>query len=155
MNSLIFKHLIVSSILIFLVSSAFAQVDRGALNGTVSDPQGRVIPGVKVLAVQEATGLHREAVTSAQGTYDIPELPIGTYAVTFTHDGFQPSRFDDVIEEVGKTRTLNPSLQVVGASDQVSVSANTQSLEQTSDSLSTEIQLRQVIELPLNGRNWA
>jgi len=155
MNSLIFKHLIVSSILIFLVSSAFAQVDRGALNGTVSDPQGRVIPGVKVLAVQEATGLHREAVTSAQGTYDIPELPIGTYAVTFTHDGFQPSRFDDVIEEVGKTRTLNPSLQVAGASDQVSVSANTQSLEQTSDSLSTEIQLRQVIELPLNGRNWA
>lgn len=144
-----------SSVIFFWLSPASAQVDRGALNGTVTDPQGRVLPGVNVLAVQDATGLHRETVTSAQGTYGIPELPVGTYVVTFAHVGFEPSRFEDVVEDVGKTRTLDARLQLAGAREQVSVSAVNQSLDQTSNSLGTEIERKQVSELPLNGRNWA
>jgi len=149
------KIIAVCSIVAFLSSAAYAQVDRAALNGTVTDPDGRVLPRVVVLARQQATGLYRQAVTSSQGTYDIPELPIGTYTVTFMHKGFRSSRFDDVIEEVGRTRTLNVRLQLAEAAEQVNVSAATQPLDQTSDSLATEIEQKQVDELALNGRNWA
>ena len=149
------KTLSIFSIIVFALSSAFAQMDRAALSGTVTDPEGRVLPGVIVSAIQEATGLHRETVTSSQGTYNIPELPVGSYSVTFAHDGFQLSRWENVVEHVGKTRTLNAKLQLARAREEVSVSATTQSLDQTSDSLGTEIEEKQVNELPLNGRNWA
>ena len=142
--------------MVFLfLSSLYAQVDRASLNGSVTDPAGRLVAGVRVLALQDATGLHRETVTSTQGTYDIPELPVGTYTVTFIHDGFQSSRFENVVQEVGKTRTLNATLRVAGATEQVNVSASIQFLDQTSDAFGTGIEQKQVRELPLNGRNWA
>jgi len=149
------RILFVCWIVAFVVSAGHAQVDRASLNGTVTDPDGRVMPGVAVLATQPATGLCREAVTSSQGTYDIPELPIGSYTVTFSHKGFRSSRFEDVVEEVGRTRTLNVRLQLAEAAEQVKVSAATQPLDQTSDSLGTEIEQKQVDELALNGRNWS
>lgn len=149
------KPISACSIVLCLLSYGLAQIDRGALNGTVTDPDGRVLPGVVVLATQQATGLYRQAVTSPQGAYDIPELPIGTYTVTFTYKGFRSTRFEDVVEEVGKTRTLNVKLQLAEAAEQVTVSSATQPLDQTSDSLGTEIEQKQVNELGLNGRNWA
>ena len=142
-------------IVFWLRSFAFAQIDRAALNGTVTDPDGRVLSGVVVKAAQEATGLYREAISSSQGAYHIPELPIGIYSVTFTYKGFRSTRFDDVVAEVGKTRTLNVRLQLAEAAEQVNVSAASEPLDQTSDSLGTEIEQKQVNELALNGRNWA
>src|ERR1035438_9444317 len=81
------KHLAVGSALITLASLAAAQVDRAGLNGTVTDPSGRVLPQTHITAVHDATGLHRQATSSSTGTYDIPELPVGVYTVTFTHEG--------------------------------------------------------------------
>lgn len=132
-----------------------AQVDRTGLNGTVTDPSGRFLPNVKVVALDDANGLRRETVTSAQGTYDIPELPIGTYTLTFSHDGFQIVRFEKVVQELGRTRTLNASMRVAGAREEVDVRATGQVLDQTSNSLGAEIEKKQVSELPLNGRNWS
>jgi hypothetical protein len=137
------------------VLSAHAQVDRTSLNGTVTDPSGRLLPDVQVLAFDAATGLRRETLTSRRGTYDIPELPVGTYILTFTRSGFQSLRFENVIQEAGKTRTLNAALPVGGAREEVDVSATRQALDQTSNSLGTEIDQKQVSELPLNGLNWA
>jgi len=138
-----------------LVSVSWGQADRSGLNGTMTDPSGRVLPGVQVLALQNATGLRREAVSSAGGTYEIPELPVGTYTVTFTHPGFQSLRFDNVVQKLGETRTLNATLRVAGATEQVEVSAAPQSLDQTTDTLGTDIERKQAQELPLNGQNWA
>jgi len=149
------RILFISLIIVFLLSAGHAQVDRAALSGTVADPDERVLPGVVVVATQKATGLYRQTITSSQGAYDIPELPIGTYTVSFTYKGFRSSRFDDVVAEVGRTRTLNVKLQLAEAAEQLSVSAATQPLDQTSDSLGTEIEQKQVNELTLNGRNWA
>src|SRR5215813_5380281 len=85
-------------------AACFAQVDRSALNGTVTDPTGRVLPGVEVVAVQDSTGLRRATVTAGGGTYEIPELPVGTYNVTFSHDGFEALTFSGVEQVVRKTR---------------------------------------------------
>jgi len=142
-------------IILGLVASSPAQVDRAGLNGTVTDSAGRVLPQTHVTAFQNATALRRETVSSPTGTYDIPELPVGVYTVTFTHDGFKSLSFENVVQAVQRTRTLNASLQVSGGQEQVDVSASSEQFDETSNSLGIRIEPEQVRQLPLNGRNWA
>ncbi len=142
-------------IILTLVSLSSAQVDRAGLNGTVTDPSGRVVPQTRVVAVKPATGLQRETVTSPKGTYDIPELPVGAYTVTFTHDGFNTVVFENVVQAVGQTRTLNATLKVAGGQERVDVSASSEQVDQTSNTLGARIEPVQIEQLPLNGRNWA
>src|ERR1700752_4611363 len=66
-----------------LVSPGWAQWASSGLTGTVSDASGQRLAGVEVTAVQDATGLRRTAVSSAEGAYYFPKLPVGSYAVTF------------------------------------------------------------------------
>lgn len=143
------------AIVLVLFCSSWAQVDRAGLNGTTKDSEGRVLPSVRVVAMQNGTGLKRETISSANGTYDIPELPVGTYTVTFSHDGFRELSFEDVVQRLEQTRTLDAVLQVAGANEKIEVSSTTQSLDETSNALGTNIEDKQVQELPLNGRNWA
>jgi len=141
---------------VFLLTGAgLAQIDRSALNGTVTDPNGRILPGVKVVGLQDATGLQRTTVTSEDGTYEIPELPVGLYTLTFSHDGFRPLTLANVVQELSKTRTLNVSLKVGGPNEKVEVPFNEPLLDQTTNSLGSVIEDKQAQQLPLNGRNWA
>jgi hypothetical protein len=132
-----------------------AQVDRTALTGRVADISGRGVPGATVSVTQPATGLHRETITSSSGTYDIPELPVGTYTVSFTAKGFAVLSYDQVIQTVGLTRTLNPTLQIASTTQQIEVSGAIPQLDETSDTLGARTEARQVSDLPLNGRNWS
>src|SRR5579871_1048489 len=143
------------SVVALFVSSAFSQVDRAGLTGTVTDISGRVLPQTHVIAVQDATGLKRETISFSTGTYDIPELPVGLYTITFTHDGFKPLSFEHVVEAINQTRTLNARLQVAGGQEQVEVSASSEQIDENSDALGARIEQEQARELPLNGRNWA
>ena len=138
-----------------LVSSSPAQVDRAGLNGTVTDPTGRVLPQTHVTAVQDATGLRRETTSSGSGTYDIPELPLGTYTITFEHDGFKSLTFVDVEEVVGRTRTLDVTLQVSGGQQRVEVPASSALIDRNTSAVTGLIEREQADELPLNGHNWA
>ena len=110
-------------ILLFLVSPVWAQLDSTALTGTVSDSSGHGLPGIEVTAVQDATGLQRKAVSSAEGAYYFPKLPVGSYTVTFDHQDFQSLRFDNVVQKLGTTRTLNVTLKIAGPTEQVEVVA--------------------------------
>jgi len=132
-----------------------AQIDRAGLSGTVTDPSGRVLPQARITAVQIATSLQRTTTSSAVGTYDIPELPVGNYTISFEHEGFKTLTFVDVEEVVGRTRTLNATLQVSGREEQLQVSASSEQMDKTSDALGGRIEQKQAKELPLNGRNWA
>ena len=142
-------------IILGLVSPGWAQVDGAGLTGTITDPSGLVVPGARVLAVQSATGLRREAVSSSRGSYGIPDLPVGVYTVSFSQRGFETLRFENVVQSLGQTRTLNVTLKIAGKTQQVDVSATPQSLDQTNNTLGTDIDLKQVKELPLDGRDWA
>jgi hypothetical protein len=138
-----------------LAGVPFAQIDRSALNGTVTDSSGLALPATRVIAVEDSTGLQRTTVTSKNGTYEIPELPVGLYTVTFSHDGFQPRTFADVVQELAKTRTVNVSLKVGGPNEKVEVPLQQPLLDQTTNSLGSAIESEQAQALPLNGRNWA
>ncbi len=106
-------------LLLCLVSASLAQVDRSGLSGTVVDPAGRVLPGTHVTAMQAASGLRRETTTSSTGTYNIPALPVGVYTITFDHDGFKTLAYVDVEQVIGRTRTLDATLQVSGRDERV------------------------------------
>src|SRR5438105_14002170 len=83
-----------------------AQVDRATLTGTVTDSTGAVIVGARVEAVSTGTALRRETITGANGAYDLPGLPIGSYIVTITKEGFRAVQYKDVELSVGQSRTL-------------------------------------------------
>jgi len=147
--------LFLAGIVLSLSTRSLAQIDRAGLSGTVIDPSGRVLPQTGVTAVQISTGLERKTSSSATGTYDIPELPVGIYIVTFEHAGFKTLTFVDVEEVIGRTRTLNATLQVSGDNERMEVSASSEQMDETSDALGGRIEREQAKQLPLNGRNWA
>ncbi|HEV8058764.1 MAG TPA: carboxypeptidase-like regulatory domain-containing protein, partial [Gemmataceae bacterium] len=63
----------------------------------MTDATGRVVADVQVVAVKDATGLRRETVSSGQGNYEITELPVGVYTVSFVRTGFETLRFENVV----------------------------------------------------------
>ena len=132
-----------------------AQIDRAGLNGTVRDPAGRRVPAAHVSVISTETGLTREAVTSGGGTYDVPELPIGRYAVWVDAPGFEEARFDAIEQTVGHTRTLDVTLRVAGVTQQIEISSALPQMDTTSAVLGASIARQQVQHLPLNGRNWS
>ena len=132
-----------------------AQIDRAGLSGTITDPSGRVLPHAKVIAVQIATKLERTATSSDDGTYYIPELPVGNYTITFEHESFKSVTFVDVVQVVGRTRTLDVTLHVSGTDERVQVSAASQLIDRTQSAVTGLIEKKQADGLPLNGRNWA
>jgi hypothetical protein len=136
-------------------SQAIAQVDRSALNGTVTDPAGKVLGQTRIAAVETSTQLRREGVSDSAGRYDIPELPVGKYTVTFDHPGFETLTFTDVEQVVGRTRTLDATLKVSGGQETVQVAASTQLLDTNTAAVTGLIERKQADELPLNGRNWS
>ncbi|MGA9557322.1 MAG: TonB-dependent receptor [Terriglobales bacterium] len=142
-------------LLLCLVSASLAQVDRSGLSGTVVDPAGRVLPGTHVTAMQAASGLRRETTTSSTGTYNIPALPVGVYTITFDHDGFKSLTYVDVEQVIGRTRTLDATLQVSGRDERVEVSASSALIDRNTSAVTGLIEKVQADQLPLNGRNWA
>src|SRR2546422_1042221 len=97
----------VRMILAFVVlaaTSLVAQTFRGTILGTVTDPSGAMVSGAKVTVRNVNTGLERSTQTSADGSYSVPELPIGTYTVTISQSGFQTSVTSSVPVDVAGER---------------------------------------------------
>ncbi len=132
-----------------------AQVDHSSLSGTVTDATGAVAPLVKVEAVSSTTGLRRETLTGSAGAYEIPELPIGIYTVTFSKKGFRSSEFKNVELAVGLPRTLDARLAVGGVAESIQVAAPLETMNRTSAEVGGLIEEKQIKEIPISGRNWA
>src|SRR5437764_7227806 len=88
--------------LVVLIAPLAAQERFGGLSGTVTDSMKLPVPGATVTATNKQTGVSRNVVTSADGTFRIPELDPGRYTVTVELQGFQKTTADDVIVVLGK-----------------------------------------------------
>jgi hypothetical protein len=84
--------------------SLVSQVARSSLTGTVTDPQGRRIPGATVHAIENASGLARESVTTADGAYLLDSLPVGLTRSRFPKAGFLNTKDFDFPRKIGWTR---------------------------------------------------
>ncbi len=146
---------IVIIVVFFLAAICSAQIDRSGLSGTVTDSTGHLLPQTRITAVQNSTQLWRETVSSPTGSYDIPELPVGTYTISFDHPGFKTLTFVDAKQVIGRTRTLDATLQVAGGEERVEVSPSSEQMDNSTDALGGRIDKVQADKLPINGRNWA
>ncbi len=133
----------------------FAQVDRAVLEGTVTDPSERVIVGANVKILSVDTGISQEQTTNAKGYYLFPGLAVGRYTVTASSKGFKTKIVDDVILQVGQTRTLGIGLVVGTFREEMEVKASDAPSERSSAEASTVINTDQIANLPNNGRDWA
>src|SRR5580700_12113823 len=76
--------------LLLVVGVAQAQTFRGAINGTVTDPSGSVVPNAQVKAAETSTGIEHTTVTTTDGQFSFQDIPLGLYKVTVTASGFPP-----------------------------------------------------------------
>ena len=150
-----FELIIFTILSLSCVIPGIAQVDRSALNGTVTDPSGRLLGETHITVVENSTQSQREGVSDAAGRYDIPELPVGNYTVTIDHPGFKTLTFTDVQQVVGRTRTLDAALQISGGLERVEVSVSSELMDRNTAAVTGLIESKQANELPLNGRNWS
>ncbi|HSH16120.1 MAG TPA: carboxypeptidase-like regulatory domain-containing protein, partial [Verrucomicrobiae bacterium] len=134
---------------------ASAQTYRGTILGTVTDPSGAVVPGAKVTVRNVNTGLIRETETAADGSYSIPELPIGTYAVTVEMAGFQTVVTSGVRVEVAGERRVDAALRPGDVAQRIEVTGETiAEVQTTSDVLGGAFEGKMVLDLPINGRDY-
>ncbi len=121
---------------IFLAAGMLAaQTFRGTILGTVTDPSGAVLSGAKVTVRNLATGLERTTLTSADGSYAVPELPIGTYTVTVTQSGFQTSVISGVVVDVASERRVDSQLKTGQVATVVEVTGETGTTPSCSSSI--------------------
>ena len=138
-----------------LGASVLLAQDRAAISGTVKDSSGALIAGASVTLVEPATQLQRDTHTNSSGIYSFNSLPVGTYQLTIGNAHFKPLVIDRVDLLFGQVRTVDATLQVGAATEKVSVTASTDSLNRTSAEQGINIEAPQIADIPLNGRNWA
>jgi hypothetical protein len=103
---------------------AQAQQTLGGITGSVADKTGGVLPGTVVTIVGDQTELTRTQKTNANGIYDFVNLPIGTYTLTFTHDGFETQKIPSITVQANRTATVNAVLLVGQVGTVVEVQAD-------------------------------
>jgi hypothetical protein len=132
-----------------------AQTFRGTILGTVTDVSGAVISGATVKARNQGTGLERTTQTSGDGSYSIPELPIGKYAVTISQSGFQTTTMREVTVDVATDRRVDVVLKPGEVSEKVEVSGEQLAqIETTSSTLGGILTSQTMENIPVNGRDY-
>jgi len=132
-----------------------AQIDRAVLEGTVTDSTEAAIVGASVKIVAVDTGISQEQRTNSKGYYRISGLAVGRYTVTVTDAGFKTHVIENVIVQVGQTRTLDVQLEVGAVAEKVEVTATAVPVDRSSPEASAVIRTDQILNLPNNGRDWA
>src|SRR6266404_7690518 len=102
---------------------ANSQTFRGAINGTVTDPSGAVVPGATVKATESATGIDHTTTTTSEGQFAFQDIPLGFYKVAVTASGFPVYTVDKVEVSAGRIYTLTVKLSLQQQATTVEVSA--------------------------------
>jgi len=150
------KRLVLAILVVLsLAVAANAQTFRGTILGTVTDSSGLAVAGATVTVKNTDTGLLRTTQTTADGSYAVTELPIGTYAVTISQSGFQTSVTTDVAVNVAGERRVDVVLKPGQVSERVEVSGTElPQVETTSNELGGVLTSLTVQDIPVNGRDY-
>jgi hypothetical protein len=143
------------AVLVAVTLPSYAQTNRATLEGTVTDPSGATISGARVKISAVETGITQERTTNSNGQYRFPGVATGEYTVSVSNSGFKTKAIEDVILDVGQTRTLDVSLDIGIASEKVDVVAEAGPAERSSAEAALVIRTDQIANLPVNGRDWS
>lgn len=148
-----FAFVCVLVISLIFTGTAFAQ-STAAIQGTVLDATGAVVPNATVTVKNLGTGEERTTQTDDAGLYNVPALAPGTYRVQVKAAGMQPMAANDVVIEVGRTIRQDFSLNVASTSETIEIRATAPVIQQDPVSIGTVVNQRTVQEIPLNGRHF-
>jgi Carboxypeptidase regulatory-like domain len=148
------KRLIFTLLMLWVsFAVALAQASNtGSLVGTVSGPDG-LIAGATVTVTDDKTQRTITGVTNDQGSFTFSQLDVGEYTVTITSSGFKTFTATKVKIDASKAYTLNPTLEIGQIQETVTVVAGADVVNSVNAELSTTVSPRQVLDLPINGRN--
>lgn len=139
---------------LLLSTASVAQSGAGAIQGTVTDATGAVLPGTKVHVVNQDTHLVSDTTANSKGFYSVPGLFAGSYAITFSSPGMK--QYVEIVDlQVAQTAVISASLSVGSVSQEVTVSSSETIQLATYDSgtMSKELDNSRINQLPMNGRN--
>ncbi len=139
--------------LVLLAGSIEAQT-LGRIVGTVRDQTGAVVPGAKITVTNELTSqVIQTATATSDGAFIAPQLTAGSYAVKIEATGFKTATYTEVKVDPGRDYSLDATIEVGQTNELVQVTAGADLVNTSSPEVTTTITRRQIVDLPLNGRN--
>lgn len=142
------------AVLIAIAPSAHAQISTATVNGTVRDATGAVVPGAEVSISNVETGVEQQAESNSAGVYRFSNLQPGLYTLSCASSGFQTAVVNPFSLVVNQTATFDFALEVGAVTETVTVQASGAQLQASSAELGSAVTEKQVVDLPLNGRNF-
>lgn len=149
MKSKKFYALVLLILTAALAPTAVAQSDRGGITGVVKDPNGAVVAEAKVTAINTESGEIREAKTSGEGTFTIPQLVAAPYQLTVEAPGFKTATVEDVRVGVQITRSVEVTLEIGAVGESVTISSEAAVIQTDTPVQQLNVTEKQVRELPL------
>jgi Carboxypeptidase regulatory-like domain len=135
-------------------ASLIAQTFRGGIAGTVNDASGAAVAGAAIRLVSPDTNLTREGITSSTGEFVFQDLPLGKYDITVTQPGFDTVHVTGVVVDAGRIATVGVKLEVARQASTVEVTASAAEIETASSAETSVIDTQQILDIPLNGRDF-
>ncbi|HEX5422044.1 MAG TPA: TonB-dependent receptor [Candidatus Acidoferrales bacterium] len=135
-------------------TSASAQLFPGRVTGTVRDSQGAAVPGATLKLTNVSTGQDRSAVSGANGDFNFPGLPLGTFQLVATKTGFQTTVVRDIVTSQGQVNNVDPVLAVGSISSQVAVTSAPPLIQTETDSSGGQLSEQQVQALPIGNSDY-
>lgn len=118
-----------------------AQVSTASLNGTVTDNTGALIQGARVVVIQTQTNLTTETVSGPDGSFRVTSIPVGSYVIRVSKDGFSKYEQSGIVLTVGQVATLPIALTVGSATQDVVVTAEVPAVESTNNTIQTVVEV--------------
>ena len=140
---------------LLLAAPLFAQQGTSDLRGRVSDQQGAVLPGVTIVVRHQESGLFRETVSSADGTFLMSGMTPGLYEVSAELTGFRKYSQTDVRLEVGRTAQVELKLEVGGLTEVVTVTSQSPLVDTATQEIGGRISSQEFVDTPSFNRNFA
>lgn len=125
-----------------------------SIRGTVFDPSGAVVPDAQLTATNVATGISYKTTSSKDGLFSFVQLPIGDYSLKAEKSGFKSFTESHIHLDLDQIFNLKVGMELGVVSDTITVDANPAQVETTSMQLGTTVSGQQIVDIPLNGRNW-
>lgn len=139
---------------LIIAAPLYAQRSSGTITGVVTDPQGAVVAGAEVTITNQANGVAHTFVTTSAGLYSAQSLDPGTYTISIKAANFEDYVAKNVVLDVNTTSTVNATMKVGNANEQVTVEGSAVQVETSNGVVGNTINGTEVRELPLNGNNF-
>lgn len=142
------------AVLLWIPARAAAQA-TGQVSGVISESSGRLVPSAAVELINTSTAQVRSGASNGEGAYEFPLVNPGMYQIRVTMSGFRTNVTDNVEVLVNGTTKIDVRLSVGGTNEQVTVTGAAPLVETGNATLGDVVDQQSIVDLPLNGRNFA